>query len=298
MKGPRDIMVIRRSALGDILHVLPALAALKSALPDSRIYLLVKERFRLLAQLAPFLEGVWTSPEFPVDAVIDCQGLMRTAWTARRTRAPLIAGYSWKDVREKPAALLYNRRVSVSDAHIIDRHAALLSGALETVVRVDKQFRADFLIVEDPGLESFLSGIPAPRVLVHPTSSQRGKHLSFADWLPVLLNLGRRGFKVLLSHGPGEEEFIAPWVEAFPKAVVVPVLPVERLASVLAGCRLMIGSDTGITHLADQLGIPVLSWFSLWPPERNGPYFSPNLVFYRRRPDPCEADRWIDSILS
>ncbi len=105
-----------------------------------------------------------------------------------------------------------------------------------------------------------------------------------------------KGYAVILSHGPGEEGVAARWRAALPRARVAPVLPLEDLGALVAGCRLMLGADTGITHLADQLGVRVLSWYTLWPPERNGPYFSPGLVFYRRPPDMGEIAAWMESL--
>ncbi len=293
---PGDVLLIRQSAFGDILHLLPAVRALKEARPGMRVSLLVRERFRPMAARAPFVDEVWTRIERRVEAVVDCQGLMRTAWLALRSGAAIRAGLGWADVREKPAALLYNRRVGIGAAHVIDRQAELLSGALGLPVRVDRSYRASFLAGDVPAVTAFLAGSPAPRLLVHPTSAQAGKHLSLDEWLPFLRAAAGKGYAVILSHGPGEEGVAARWRAALPRARVAPVLPLEDLGALVAGCRLMLGADTGITHLADQLGVRVLSWYTLWPPERNGPYFSPGLVFYRRPPDMGEIAAWMESL--
>lgn len=289
------VIVIRQSAFGDILHVLPALFALKRARPDIGLHLLVRKRFRGLAARAPFLDAVVTAPA-AADAVVDCQGLLRTAWLALRCRARLRAGYAWADVREKPAALFYNRRVKVRAVHVVDRHAELLAGALGVQLAVDRDYRADFLRTGDPEVAAFLSRVPEPRLLVHPTSAQAGKHLAAQEWRPVLDLLLEAGYHPVLSRGPGEEAALAPWKAALPGAIEAPVFPLESLPDLAAGASLMLGADTGLTHLADQLGVPVLSWYTLWPPERNGPYFSPSLVFHRRKPDAGEVSRWLASL--
>lgn len=288
-----DILIIRQSAFGDILHLLPALEGLRRAMPGTRISLLVKPRFGFLGERSPFVDETWTDIRRPVDLVIDCQGLWRTALLARRVTARCRAGYSWGAVREKPAALFYDRRVVVRPGHVIDMHARLLAGATGVPVAVDPAYRATFLVRPDPSVDDFLRGIPSPRVLVHPLSSQAGKHLVAADWEPIVRDLVDRGITPMLSCGPGEEEHLRPWRERFPKAAVLPILPLEALPALVAACELCLAADTGVLHLADQLGLPCLSWFTLWPPERNGPYFSPRLVFHRRPPDAAEARAWL-----
>ncbi len=291
-----DILIIRQSAFGDVLHVLPAIEALRRSKPGARISLLTKPRFAFLGERSPFVDETWSDVRRPVDLVVDCQGLYRTALLARRVRARARVGYSWRALREKPAALFYDRRVAVPPGHVIDMHARLLAGAAGLPVAVDPGYRATFLVRPDPAVTAFLGRVPAPRALVHPLSSQAGKHLDAAAWEPVLQDLVGRGFAPILSCGPGEEAFLDPWRRRFPGAFVMPVLPLEALPALVDGCALCLAADTGVLHLADQLGKACLSRFTLWPPERNGPYFSPRLVFHRRPPDPAQVRPWLDSL--
>lgn len=292
------VLAVRLSAFGDVLHLLPGLEAAGRAAPKAELHLLTGRRLAFMGERSPFVHRTHVLPpaDQRFDLVVDCQGLMKTAWLARRIPAPRRAGFGFRQVREKPAALLYDTRVFAPGRHVIQLNCGLVAGALGVPAEVDMGYRSRHLVRADAAVEAFLGGVGGPLVLVHPASSQRGKHLRAEEWAPLLGLLVRAGYGILLSCGPGEEAVLEPWRRLVPTGAPVPVFPLDALPRLVSACALVVAADTGILHLADQLGLPSLSWFSLWPPWRNGPFFSPHLVFHRRTPDTGEAQRWLDSI--
>jgi len=288
-----NLLVLRTSAFGDILHILPALQALKSTHPKVHITLLTRPGYHSVFERVSFLDRLVSSPPGDTDIVVDAQGLMRTAWLSLRCGAWLRVGYSWSEAREPMASIAYQRRVTTGRTHIMDRHAFLLSAALGSSITISPEYRATDLVVHTPAVDEVLPSLTHPCLLVHPTTSDPEKDLREEEWSPILLRFLKRKWSVVLSCGPGEEDRLSPWVRALPSAFVLPVLSFGELAAILTRCRLYLGGDTGPTHLADQLGIPVMGTFTRWHPDRNGPYFSPSLIYTDRTPDLEEVDNWV-----
>lgn len=293
-----NILILRRSAIGDILHVLPSLQTLKHRFPEYHISLLVKTTFMDFFREVPFIDEVTDRIPDSVDIVIDCQGLAKTGLLSLRSGAWLRAGYHRRSVREPAASFCYHRQVRVCEDHIIDRHARLISETLGCPIAARETYRADFLIGPSQESLDFLAKIPEPRLLIHPTTSRKEKNLQPEEWGETISFLKSKSFHPILSCGPGEEDLLAPWTEHFSDLETLPVLPLRRLAHVLSECRLYIGGDTGPTHLADQLRVPVLAGYTRWPPQRNGPYFSDHLVFFQTPPQKERVQSWYSQIFS
>lgn len=292
---PRSILVLRLSALGDIIHAVPAVNAMREAFPDARIGWLVE---------APYAE--FTALVAPVDAVftvatkrwrraklgretrgeiatlgrklqrfawgqvsIDFQGLMKSGVFAVMSGASRRYCFSWRAIREKPARLLGNRPVDVDTSrHVLEWNMELARGA---GARAGEP-RFDFSrLPHDPGgrLASLTEGQP----IVFFPGAGRPEKLWGADRFRALarelaLASGRR---VLVLWGPGEES-LAREIAAGDVAEVAPPTDLRELAFVLGRAGCVVAGDTGPLHLAAALDVPVVGLFGPTNPARNGPW--------------------------
>src|SRR5579872_661810 len=147
--SPR-ILVVRLGAMGDIVHALPAVAALKQAHPDSHLTWAVEPQWAALLEDNPSVDRVillrrrsaagllesWRELRRErFDLAIDFQGLLKSAVVAAAARPPRIVGFEVP--RERAASLFYTDRVSTSTAHVVDRNCALVGHALACPTAAD-----------------------------------------------------------------------------------------------------------------------------------------------------------------
>ena len=287
--------------MGDVIHALPVVSDLLAARPGIEIDWLVEESFADLPRLHPGVDRTQTvavrrwrrTPlsaavraeirdlaarlrERRYDLALDLQGLVKSAWLARLTGAP-IAGFAWGSAREPLASLAYRHRYPVPhDLHAIERLRQLAGQALG--YSVDGLPRFD---LRPPEIE--LPWCPAPpyAVFLHATS-RADKQWPAAHWVTLATRLLARGVSVVLPWGSLAEQAQAraiadPVAVAAGEAsiVIAPRLSLAECASLLAGARMVAGVDTGLTHLAAALGRPTAALFAATPGWRFGPYWSP-----------------------
>jgi heptosyltransferase-1 len=268
------LLVVRLSAFGDVIHTIPAVVALRDALPQIEIAWAVEPAYAELVELVAGVKAIrvslkkWSAARIReavrsvrgYDDAIDFQGLIKSALIARVSGARLRYGFARDVIREKPAAWFVNRPIAIERSrHVVEWNLALaraLAPAIEGVPMVDfSPFAGD----PSGKLRAF-----ANRIVFLPGAGRPEKQWP-ADRFAELAR--RLGGDVLVACGPGEE----PIGRAI-GAELAPPTTFRELAFLLRGARLVIGGDTGPLHLAAVLGVPIAGLYGPTDPSRNGPY--------------------------
>ncbi len=302
------VAVLRLSAFGDVVHVLPLCFVLKRGLPNTEVLLATAERNAVWTMDLPFLDRVLALPAAPgatakvlraeiLDALLDAQGLYKSALVAFRSGACLRGGFGFGACREPLAALAYHRHAAPPcRAHIIDKNLAL--AALAGVSDRSLNGYSLAAVAADPRgtVESFLRSLHGRRpAVLHPFSSRRDKDFPLDPLKALIPSLRARGWEPVLSSGPGQEP-MAEQAAAHLGCRRMPPLDVRETAALLSVAACLAAPDTGFLHLADALGVPTLSWFTRLPAWRNGPRFSRHLVFDRIPPDPRTMGEFVEAL--
>jgi heptosyltransferase-1 len=291
------ILLVRLSALGDIVHTLPCAASLRASFPEAEICWLMEHRWAYLAESNPHVSAVlsWqrslTGTRHVLqrlrrerfDLVIDVQGLLKSAAFTWLSRASERIGYSAESCREPLAALAYTRRVCPSSAHVVDRQLELVREAgAQTAVR------------EFPLPAGHPEGeLPeTPFVLAAPLAGWPHKQWPEECYSRLALRL--------------QTQLGMPLVVTAAAALRIPncislSCGLPGLIYALRRCAAYVGGDTGPTHLAAALGKPGVALYGPTDPARNGPYGSALRVLravgaetsYARRSEPAESMRRI-----
>lgn len=285
------VLIVKTSSMGDVIHTFPALQDACHARPDIAFDWCVEEAFAGILTLHPaigtihtvairrwrknlFHTNTWreaaalrrTLRECRYDLVIDAQGLLKSALVARQTRAP-IAGFDRSSVREPSATLFYDITFAVPrDLHAIERTRRLFGLALG--------YRPDLLTL-DSGIVapiSMVDGIDGRTAFLLHGTSREDKKWPLEDWIGTARLLVERGMTPLTTWSNEREKAVAEAIaKAVPSTVVVPKSPLADIAAILGGSTLVIGADTGLTHLASAFDLPTVAVFLATEPGLTGP---------------------------
>lgn len=283
-----EILFIKTSSLGDVVHHMPALTEARRHLPDARFAWLVEEAFAPLVRLHPAVDEVipvawrrWrksllapaTAGEIihslrdirsrRFDTIVDSQGLLRSGMIARVAHGRR-HGYDSRSIREPLASLFYDVRHSVSYAlHAVERNRILSGLALGYTPQGAPDFGLD--------RSRFKSAGPRYAVLLHATARVE-KQWPVAHWIALGQTLKRHGLEVVLPWGNEDERLRAEEVAAaLPGARVPAKAPLDEVARLIGGAQLVVGVDTGLLHLAAALGVPLVAIFTGSKPALTGP---------------------------
>jgi len=312
-----SLLIVRFSAMGDIIHTLPAAAALRRAFPHATLGWLVEERWaELLCTLryprsgrrspqrplvdrvhsvntaewrrAPFSFNTWQQMAVALsqlrgvqyDAAIDFQGAVRSALLARWSGAPVV--YGSIQPRENAASLFYTRKVlsKTNGTHVVEQALALAGAVIATAsIATLAEAQADFPL--DPDAEAKISGLTADGkgfAILNPGAGWGAKRWPAERYGQVAKELAKDGLCSLVNYGPGEEA-LAVAVEAAGEGAARKIsCSVSELIALTRRARLLIGGDTGPMHLAAALKVPVVAIFGPTNPARNGPFGTRSIV--------------------
>ena len=297
-----NVLVVRLSAMGDVIHALPLAANLKRA--GHRVGWAIEKPFAPLLDGNPSVDAVievqtrrWRRrawrPEslveiraagtalraFGADVVLDPQANEKSWAIARFAKAPRIV-LDDREVRGNWTRRLSALRVRPASGagHVTDRVLALLAplGIAASEPAPDARY---LLAVPHTAAEAFLAGLPRPFALYHPGAGWANKAWGEERFAALAERVRReRGIAPVVSWGPGDEGRAAD-LSARLGAPTIPALDFRGLARVIAGAAFFAAGDTGPLHLADALGIPTVALFGPTDPLRNGPYRRNGVAF-------------------
>src|SRR4051794_30213690 len=284
-----DVLFIKTSSLGDVIHHMPALTEAHAKRPDIRFAWVVEEAFAPLVQLHPLVAEVipvagrkwrrapWQGSTWQAigrfvrrlrsrryHAVIDTQGLfLKSALLARAARGRR-HGYDPNSIKEPFACMFYNVRHAVEwKQHAIARNRALTGAALGYTPDGPPDFGLDRTALAGPAAAPY-------GVLLHATA-RADKEWPEANWRMLAATLGT-SIDLIVPFGTEVERDRANRIAAAtPRARVPDRAPLDAMARLIAGAAFVVGVDTGLLHLAAALGVPLVAIFTASEPDLTGP---------------------------
>lgn len=283
------IAIVKLSALGDIVHAMVALQFIKAAYPEAQIDWVVEQGLTGVLEHNPHINHV-----LPVnlkalkgnkslvfqeiakvrqyaaegyDLVIDAQGLIKSAVVARLLSSRC-AGFDQSSIREKWASVLYKYVVAIAyDANTIDRNVAVLTRPLGLEIGTQQIVeKRPFLFFLPPqaALDDYFVA-DKPNIILVIGSTWASRNYPLDNYLQLINSLDGN---FLICWGTGQEHWMAQWLAERSEAKALPRLSLNDLKAAIARCDLLIGNDTGPTHMAWGLNRPSITLFGPTPVSR------------------------------
>ena len=297
--------------MGDILHALPAVTALRLAHPDWHMGWVVEPRWKALlttdsasvgrGPAQPLVDRVHFAPAkewgrrpltlqtvrairalrrelrgAEYDAVIDFQGAVRSAWIACMAGSGRVIGED--QPREWAARWLFTDRVKTQGVHVIEQDLEVASA-----VTGERLMPVLPLLPIDSEAEGWCNALLAstagqPVALINPGAGWGAKRWPAERYAAVARSLIERGLRVVVNAGPGEES-LAETIQAGTGGQASALTPsLQQLIALTRRIALCIAGDTGPLHLACALGRPVVGIYGPTDPSRNGPFRTQSAV--------------------
>jgi lipopolysaccharide heptosyltransferase I len=304
-------LIVRLSSIGDIVHALPAAAALAATFPQAQIDWVVEKRHALLLDGNPHLHrivildslgwrkhltssatwheirnGIGDLRETAYDAAIDFQGLWKSAVVAWLSRARERIGFAAPGLREPSAGVLYTQRVARPEhVHVVKENISL---AEHLGARAEHwQFPLPRNEKDDAYIERQLAALNSESfIIVNPGGGWRSKCWSPENYALLIRQwAGAHSEPIILTGAPSEEPVIREILKSADVAAAryVPTTLVQFIA-LARHARLFLGSDTGPMHLAAAVGTPIVGIFGPTNPVRNGPFCTDDITLWNRGP--------------
>ncbi|WP_152632761.1 lipopolysaccharide heptosyltransferase I [Aliarcobacter butzleri] len=286
----KRIAIIKLSAMGDIIHAMVALQYIKRKYPNLQIDWFVESTFAPILENNPDINQIIKLDLKSIkkdkkeiinqiklikkyeknfyDLVIDAQGLIKSAIVSFFLGKNRV-GFSKNSTREKLASFFYTKRVDIAyDKNAIERNVKILSQALNfEITKDDILNKKPFLFYknENEVMYEYLSK-DKKNVLFVIGASWPSKMYSKEKFAKIINNLDEN---CLITWGNEAEKDIADFIANISKAKVLPKLDLNSLKAIMSKVDLVIGNDTGPTHMAWALNIPSITLFGNTPGYRN-----------------------------
>lgn len=293
----KRILIVRTSSLGDLVHMLPAISDIARHVPGATIDWIVEESFAEVPSWHPAVREVipiahrrwrksWWSPQTRAeraalrrnldarryDIVLDMQALMKSVWLVRQTHGQR-HGLDRRSAREPLASFFYDVRHTVEFWQpAVIRQRTLAAAA----------FGYEYDGPPDFGLGRFTAGATVqPYAVIMPSASRDDKLWPADSWRMVFDRLQSHNLELrLLAGNDREAERARALLEGRAGAEVLPRMSLSEVAGVLASARVMVGLDSGLTHLSAGLGRPTIGIYKASTPVRTplqGPSYTASL---------------------
>ena len=305
-------LIVRLGSLGDVVHAIPAAAALRHAYPGARVDWMVDPRYVELLNLVESIDA-----RIPVDpralgrggegrqllrtlrelrrkrydAVIDLQGLLKSAVLARAAGGAKTLGFPRAHLREPAARLLYTQAPDPGAAtHVIHKNLALLAA----VGVSDRRVHFPVNIPRTPTVQAIRERCAGRGfALINPGAAWPNKRWP-PDRFGAIAAAVRRehGLSSIVLWGPGEERVAADVVSASSgTAELSPPTTITDIVGLARSARLMVSGDTGPLHVAAAVDTPIVALFGPTYPERNGPWAVEDITLSQAPQCICHYER-------
>ena len=281
------VAIVKLSAMGDIIHAMVALQYIKKGNPNIQIDWIVEQGFAQVLEHNPHIDKVLpvnlkaiktdkltfvreikkikTYAKNNYDLVIDAQGLIKSAITAKLL-GKKIAGFSKESIREGVASYFYNHKVEIAyEANAIERNVKVLSEPLKMAITKED------ILNKEPFL--YFNKDKKPPIDINNYivfvvgASVENKIYPKEKFAEIAKRLNEKTIVIWANeYEKGVAEYLA---EKLPNIIVSPKLNLNELKQLIANSRLVIGGDTGPTHMAWGLNIPSVTIFGNTPEDRN-----------------------------
>ena len=299
------LLVVRLGSLGDLVHTLPAVAALRRAHSSLEIDWLVDAVHREFVALVPVVTNVvalgartaraWLDVRRQLavrryDVAADFQGLIKSAALARLAGAREVVGFDRLSLREPAARLFYSRTVDAGDAgHVVFKNLRLAV----SLGAADGPLEFPLVAIESAAAREAHARAGGPYALINPGAAWPNKRWPAERFGQVAAHLrDRHGLPSVVLWGPGEPDLAAAVERASSGAAVsAPRTGLADLVAIAREARLIVSGDTGPTHIAAAVGVPVVALFGPTDPKRNGPWEAADRSIARYHACACHYER-------
>ena len=320
--GPRFLLV-RLGSLGDVIHAIPAAAALRAHAPDARIDWLVDPRYAGVVRMVrgvdraipldprgskgQLLATIRALRATRYDAAFDAQGLIKSAVLTRLAGARRTLGFPRRHLREPLGRVFYSEAPDLGGAvHVV--HKALALVAAVGAAPSSPAFPLD--VPQSPPATQVAQRHPGGFALLNPGGAWPNKQWPAERFgeLAARIRAGH-GLPSVVIWGPGEEARAALVVAASSGAAEIsPPTGIADLFGLARAARVVVSGDTGPLHIAGAVGSPLVALFGPTIAERNGPWDPADVVVARtdqcvclyrrhcRRGDPCIDGIGVDEV--
>lgn len=288
------VLIVKTSSMGDVLHTLPALTDAQQVMPDIQFDWVVEEGFAQIPSWHAAVDRVipvairrWRKAWFsaPIkaerkafrdavrlqqyDAIIDAQGLVKSAALVTRLARGIKHGMDWSTAREPLASLFYNRKHHIAkQQHAVERTRELFAKSLGYS---RPQSQGDYAIAQH-FLKERNADAGQYAVFLHATTRD-DKHWPEANWRELIGLLSNAGIRIKLPWGaPHEEARARRLANGFSYVDVLPRMTLGEVARVLAGAKFVVSVDTGLSHLTAALDRPNITLYGPTDPGLIGGY--------------------------
>jgi heptosyltransferase-1 len=308
-EAPQSLLVVRLGAMGDVIHAMAAVGALRTAFPGTMIGWAIEERWAELLCARTTAPSGPRSPARPLvdhvhivntktwrrsplsaetrtqlknafsgirgqryEIAADFQGAIKSALLARLARARKFVGMA--QPREAPARLLY-KPIATSGVRVIEQYHSLAEAIVgRPLPVVSPEFP------RDPQSEAVIDDKFAGKklVILNPGAGWAAKQWPAERYGEVARALANRGLTPVINFGPGEEQLADAAAKTTEGAAEPVSCSISELIALTRRARLFIGGDTGPLHLAAAMKVPVVAIFGPTDPTRNGPYGTRSIV--------------------
>jgi heptosyltransferase I len=284
------VAIVKLSALGDIIHAMVVMQFIKKCNHSIIVDWIVEDCYKDLLESNPDINNVYTvnfkkakknqslylflkelrkvSRIGSYDLVIDMQGLVKSALIARMVSSRITLGFDKNSIKESLASFFYNQKFNYPyDKNVIERNLAIVSNALEFSVSKDEIYKKKFFLHSSKSYIFSKLSYHKYNILIIPGASYQSKSYPVVKLAELTMKLDAN---FLVLWGTELEQIMAREIKDLSSHVhILEKLSLDELISLIGQLDLVIGPDTGPTHIAWALNIPSITLFGPTPSYRN-----------------------------